>query len=297
MRDVQLLAYVSATFLVGFACFGAWLVLAQRRLDDLERAFLLFYGALTILVTGRLLLAFVLTVPGESAATRFAIVYVESFVGRYGVMFALPYLAHRAFAVPGRRRDQVLLGITLLAAAGQHLTEFGMGGRFDHGGDVAEDVLFAGVVAYTLLLGAGRLNRTGVYRPFALRFLLLLAISLPGIAHDLFLSDGTEWRFYPLWYCLLGVILTTVLVGRRFAIDRVVPAAWGLSQREEEVVALVRQGLSNRQIADELRISTNTVKTHLRAIFDKSGIRTRIGLITRVAAPKSVRSSNSAAAI
>ncbi len=298
MSDISLLVYVSVTFLVGFACFGAVLVLAQRRLDHLERAFLLFYGALSILVTGRLLLTFVLTVPGESASTRFAMEYVESFVGRYGVMFALPYLAHQVFGVSSRRRNQIVLAITLLAAAGQHLTEFGIGGRYDRAGDVAEDALFAGVVAYTLLLGARHLNEGGVYRPFADRFLLLLVMGLPGIVHDLFLSEGTEWRFYPLWYCVMGVVLTSALVGRRFSVDHVVPVEWGLSQREEEVVLLVRQGLSNREIADALSISTNTVKTHLRAIFDKSGIRTRIGLIARVPAPKSLaRPSDSAVAI
>lgn len=286
MGDMLLLIYVFATLLVGIACSGVILLLARRGADELERAFLLFYAALSILVAGRLLLAFVQTVPLESSGPRFAIEYLESFVGRYGVMFALPYLAHRVFAVPGRMRNQVLLAVVLFAAAGQHVTEFGVGGRLDDAGDVAEDVLFAGVVAYTLMVGYRRRNARGVYRPLALRFLLVLAIGLPGIAHDLFLSDDTGWRFYPFLYCLLSVVLTSALVARRFALERVIPADWGLSRREEEVALLVRRGLSNREIAAHLTISTNTVKTHLRAIFDKSGFRTRIGLIAVLAAAR-----------
>lgn len=48
-----------------------------------------------------------------------------------------------------------------------------------------------------------------------------------------------------------------------------------LSGREQEVLALVAQGLSNRQIAAELYLSVDTVKTHVRNVFRKLGVRNR----------------------
>lgn len=49
----------------------------------------------------------------------------------------------------------------------------------------------------------------------------------------------------------------------------------GLSEREIEVVRLVASGRTNRQIADELFISLNTVSHHLRNIFAKTGVSNR----------------------
>ena len=46
-------------------------------------------------------------------------------------------------------------------------------------------------------------------------------------------------------------------------------AETGLSPREGEVLQLVAQGATNKQIADSLFISENTVKTHLRSIMEK----------------------------
>jgi DNA-binding NarL/FixJ family response regulator len=52
-----------------------------------------------------------------------------------------------------------------------------------------------------------------------------------------------------------------------------------ITPREEQVVALVAEGLSNREIAQELRLSERTVKKYLFRIFDKLGISTRVELV------------------
>lgn len=54
--------------------------------------------------------------------------------------------------------------------------------------------------------------------------------------------------------------------------------SYELSQRETEVLRLVATGLSNKEIADVLCISINTVITHRKNITAKLGIRTPSGL-------------------
>lgn len=48
-----------------------------------------------------------------------------------------------------------------------------------------------------------------------------------------------------------------------------------LTNREREILALLADGLANKQIAARLGISKNTVKTHLELIFDKLGVSSR----------------------
>lgn len=52
-----------------------------------------------------------------------------------------------------------------------------------------------------------------------------------------------------------------------------------LTPREEQVVALVAEGLSNKEVAHELRLSEHTIKKYLLRIFDKVGISTRVELV------------------
>jgi LuxR family maltose regulon positive regulatory protein len=48
-----------------------------------------------------------------------------------------------------------------------------------------------------------------------------------------------------------------------------------LSERELEVLQLIAEGLTNREIASRLFLSLNTVKAHNRNIYGKLGVRSR----------------------
>jgi DNA-binding NarL/FixJ family response regulator len=52
-----------------------------------------------------------------------------------------------------------------------------------------------------------------------------------------------------------------------------------LTQREEQTVNLVVEGLTNREIANELSIKENTVKKSLLRIYDKLGVSNRVELV------------------
>ncbi|MDZ4799198.1 MAG: response regulator transcription factor [Bryobacteraceae bacterium] len=80
---------------------------------------------------------------------------------------------------------------------------------------------------------------------------------------------------------------TTAAVMRQFAAPSEVMGAHPatrnrerspLSQREREIVSLVAQGYKNREMAEKMFISEQTVKNHLHNIFDKLGVSDRLEL-------------------
>jgi DNA-binding CsgD family transcriptional regulator len=96
-----------------------------------------------------------------------------------------------------------------------------------------------------------------------------------------------------LTFAALGIWLGVRVTGRRREVivrEVPVPAAppaqpfvanerkreeLGITPRELEILGLVAQGLSNREIAGKLFVSENTVKTHCSRAFEKLGARRR----------------------
>lgn len=293
------LAYLFLSFAVGVACLGVAVALVVRRRDPVSRAFLATYAAFSVLVTSSLLLAFGDAAPGViSAGVRRALEYLESIVGFYGVMLTLPLFVHRVFRVDDRRREGILVVVVLVTLGLQHVTEFALGSTpWDQRGDRFEDGVLIAIVAYTIWVAYAHRRAADVERPLATRMSALMVLSVPVIFSDLILSE--DWlldedlglRLYPLLYCVTSVVVTWTLARSDAhpevaAIGEAAPLRvvdeWGLSERESEVAAQVALGLSNKDVAASLHISPNTVKTHLRTIFEKAGIRSRFELISQM---------------
>jgi two-component system nitrate/nitrite response regulator NarL len=83
---------------------------------------------------------------------------------------------------------------------------------------------------------------------------------------------------------------TTAAVIRQFASPTDFPAVHAggngkaareraqLSQREREIIVLIAQGYKNKEIAEKMFITEQTVKNHLHNVFDKLGVSDRLEL-------------------
>jgi DNA-binding NarL/FixJ family response regulator len=111
---------------------------------------------------------------------------------------------------------------------------------------------------------------------------ILVANQLPSsLAHRIPYYVNASFEFTSAKFRLAPSISTIFSIpSARSRRSRAGPGGQNLlTYREEQVVALVADGLSNRDVASELGLSEHTVKKYLFRIFDKLGISNRVELV------------------
>ena len=131
-----------------------------------------------------------------------------------------------------------------------------------------------GVLPPSVLAVAGRALRTaaGAESPGEVAFARVLSLSGRWIVlHGASLHSGGRQR--------IAVIVEPAHPAR---IAPLLMAAYGLTEREQEVTRLVLQGHSTAEISERLVVSRHTVQEHLKHIFEKTGVRSRRDLVGKV---------------
>lgn len=114
-----------------------------------------------------------------------------------------------------------------------------------------------------------------------------------ALALLIFLLEYFEYRYFVRDLSTEGFIFIIALmfaglglwVGSKLTSPKQIPSEFqknekakdylGISERELEVLVLVAQGLSNKEIAGKLFVSINTVKTHLSKLYEKLDVSRR----------------------
>ena len=106
------------------------------------------------------------------------------------------------------------------------------------------------------------------------------------VAHSIEIYSGLIAALFASLGIWLGLKLTKkkevivvkevpVPATQAFTLNEVRLKDLGITRRELEILELIAQGLSNREIAEKLFVSENTVKTHSSRLFDKLSARRR----------------------
>ncbi len=119
---------------------------------------------------------------------------------------------------------------------------------------------------------------------------LIMLLKIVEYRFFIFGDLGVEFfvGFIALLFTSLGIWVGWKLTHRpaiahdpNFFPDASILESLGISKREHEVLELIAQGLSNREIADKLFLSPHTVKSHSSSLFVKLNARRRTEAIKK----------------
>jgi len=118
--------------------------------------------------------------------------------------------------------------------------------------------------------------------------LTVVAFALTWMEYKFWMRDF-GWEVYGLVIAVLFALLGVWIERQRHRSHSETPAgrnekairALGLTTREIEVLECLRLGESNKEIARSLGISPNTVKTHLKSLYNKIGANNRTQAVTQ----------------
>lgn len=175
-----------------------------------------------------------------------------------------------------------------------------------HGTEVCYSLLAAGIIIWCTICAVKEINITNIRRCVNVISAMLTIYYVIEIRSSINLGEfeeiswtGSNFNLVSLkgWALVIAVVFTAYFILKndfqalfneplevserdslQKCIDRIAKSH-RLTQREREIVELIYKGASNADIADELYISLNTVKSHLKNIFEKLNVHSRMELV------------------
>ena len=294
--------YVGAT-MVGLAALAVSVLGTLRSRVSSYRLLVVFYSVFTAQVATLFVREYLyVAMTGFSYTAVFATFIVAVMLG-LGCLVPVAWFYHRMFGLRRQRvLDAAVLVVAVVAAAlyvwpGSVTMDAGHGRFVRNAPIIAGNCAYLALFAYILVIGA-----TGPKADRPRRELFLIwatfAFGLVGFAESVAslvqeISDpvvvmsasGQAFLVSTIPYALFGGVLAYYF-GSYLVADGRTPRAitvdivrkYGISDREQEVIALLNQGLGNREIAEKLFVSLATVKTHVHNVYEKTGARGRYAL-------------------
>ncbi len=151
---------------------------------------------------------------------------------------------------------------------------------------------------YHLWVYRGKIENE-INRKIIKTILLLCIIFLPGFIYDIFLAKYWKKRqiiplgidfdliFYLVWNVIsivyiIQYFITRITIVPDLRISDHFINKYSISIKEKEIVSLIIKGYTNKEIADKLFISSQTVKNHIYNIFQKVSVKSRTELIYHI---------------
>lgn len=309
MEDIQI-AYYFGVILIGFAALAVAGVWAVKTQDASLRNFCILYTTFTfVLILSVLMKYFSLNVEGYSVRSLYFFSGVYQTVN-YGVIVGSIHYFLGFNQTPSRKRIAAIFGFTILIFIVlifsplstrldevQNIIHLGIGFQ-------ALTIWYQLSFTYAIFLGFSALRQAWNTdkRSFMLGLLIfalfgyietLLTFSQNLRTFNISLTVENGFLFSSIPYTLYGIFVIYYFLNfspptpvEADVLSESFLSAYGITDREREIIEKVIEGKSNATIANELFISLATVKTHLHNIYKKIGVESRFDLLAKVRSRK-----------
>ncbi|GAK51113.1 transcriptional regulator, LuxR family [Candidatus Moduliflexus flocculans] len=318
IMEQHLLLYIFLTLAISLFTLGLAAVVYRKTRDSLVGAYIVLHVVFGSGTLGQFFTLFhrIGRIPSPLYLNNVN-AYIQGFIVPFLVIIALPRFVHKLFEIPcEKQRNTIFFGIAMLTYSIGQIFEFAVNDerlRHVHPGVTSLVVFFT--FLYSMIVGVRSIAalQDESRRTLSKKVLLLLGITLPVLWIDVFRL--LPQPLHPIIYMAMCLIVPHHFIRDRLqasapstampiAVPTLQPAAidpdaveiaaersltsrltpdlfqqYRISPREQELVPLLLQGNSNQQISEQLFISLSTVKTHLRNIYSKFGVKNRYELI------------------
>jgi DNA-binding CsgD family transcriptional regulator len=147
--------------------------------------------------------------------------------------------------------------------------------------------IFVGSFLYTFTIFGLQIKNINDTREknFYISAVIILMVLLSQTIFPVIKSFPENLVVYATGYFYLNASLLKYLVNRFFDFSKpplTIPINELMTNREKEILTLLEQGLSNKDIGVNLSITETTVKSHIQNIYKKLGVSNRVQLINRL---------------
>ncbi|MCG7409606.1 response regulator transcription factor [Paenibacillus sp. ACRRX] len=133
--------------------------------------------------------------------------------------------------------------------------------------------------------GKSGLDAAEELKGFGCKVMILTTFARPGYFERALKAGANGYLLKDSPSEELADSIRSIMAGRRIYASELVDEAYGeenpLTEREKEVLSLIADGKNTKQIADQLYLTTGTVRNYISVILDKLNVGNRIEAITR----------------
>lgn len=286
IQGLTILLYMFA-FATGCMTLVLSVVFHLRENYDWTKFFIVFHSSLLLVIVLQVLHVFVMVFLGNTVAVVLSYVIRGLLAANVSfLMIFIPYFTTWVIAHPWRNPYKTIFLVAACAYMALSVLDMIFTNLSALGSSMV--VVFCAMLFFCIFVVLKNLKTIQQHdvRTVLKGIIILSFVMMPTLVVNVFI-DQARYISYPFYFMAFSIILLVYLfiyfsripvaLKSEITLERL--GRYHITEREFSVVLLIKDGLTNKEIADRLDISVNTVNNHVANIYSKAQVRSRIDLL------------------